>query len=57
MGPRHFSFNEAGDLLAVGLQEDFRVVVMARDVETGEVGDIVAALDLEGEITCVVFDE
>lgn len=57
LGPRHFSFSEAGDLVAVGLQSDQRVVVMRRDVKTGKVGDIVAAVDVEGDVTCVVFDE
>lgn len=57
LGPRQFSFSDAGDLLAVGLQEDRRVVVIARDVETGEVGEIVAGVDVGGEVTCVVFDE
>lgn len=57
MGPRQFAFNAAGDLVAVGLQTDGRVVVMRRDVATGEVGEVVAAVELEGEVTCVVFDE
>lgn len=57
MGPRQFAFNEAGDLVAVALQTDGRVAIMRRDVETGEVGEVVAAVELEGEVTCVVFDE
>lgn len=54
--PRHFSMNKAGDLLAVGLQNDDRVVFMTRDVATGKIGDIVAAVDLP-EVICLVWDE
>ncbi|TPX07321.1 uncharacterized protein E0L32_010743 [Thyridium curvatum] len=57
MVPRHFSMNKAGTLVAVGLQQDFRVVIMKRDVATGRLGDIVAQIKLDGEVTFVIFDE
>lgn len=57
MVPRHFSMNKAGTLVAVGLQQDFRVVIMKRDAATGRLGDIVAQIKLDGEVTFVIFDE
>ncbi|CAJ2513887.1 Uu.00g020060.m01.CDS01 [Anthostomella pinea] len=56
-GPRQFSINGGGDLIAVGLQGDGRVVVIGRDVATGLLKDYVAFADVEGEVTAVVFDE
>ncbi|KAI5868369.1 putative isomerase YbhE [Durotheca rogersii] len=56
-GPRHFSLNAAGDLAAVALQADGRVVVIARDVETGEFQDYVAHASVEGEVNAVIFRE
>lgn len=55
--PRQFSINKAGDLLAVGLQNDGRVVIISRDVTTGLLGDIVAAVDVAGQVVCVIWDE
>ena len=40
--PRGFSLNKDGSLLASALQDDNRVVIYERDVETGELGGIVA---------------
>lgn len=40
--PRGFSINKAGTLVASALQDDNRVVVYARDVKTGQLGDAVA---------------
>ncbi len=57
MVPRQFTINKAGTLLAAGLQRDSRVVVMKRDPATGQLGDIIANVTVEGELTCVVFDE
>ncbi|KAI9902782.1 hypothetical protein N3K66_002134 [Trichothecium roseum] len=53
--PRHFSYNDDASLVAVGLQSDGRVVVISRDVETGELGDFVAWADVEGEVSNVIF--
>ncbi|KPM35657.1 hypothetical protein AK830_g10916 [Neonectria ditissima] len=56
-GPRQFSMNKDGTLVAVGLQDDGRVVVMERNVETGKIGGLVAHADVEGEVTAVIFNE
>lgn len=55
--PRQFSLNRAGDLVAVGLQESQRVVVMERDTESGFFVRQVAEVGVEGAITCVVWDD
>lgn len=57
IGPRHFSLNKAGNLVAVGLQKDGRVVVIDRDTETGELKGFLASADVDGEVTCAIFDE
>jgi 6-phosphogluconolactonase (cycloisomerase 2 family) len=56
-GPRHFTTNKAGNLVAVGLQADSRVVVIERDVATGKLGKFLAAATVEGDVTTVIFDE
>ncbi|OTB06489.1 hypothetical protein M426DRAFT_20939 [Hypoxylon sp. CI-4A] len=56
-GPRHFSINADGNLVAVALQADGRVVLIERDVETGLLKDFVAYKDIEGELTAVIFSE
>ena len=40
--PRGFSLNKDGSLVASALQDDNRVVVYERDVETGKLGRVVA---------------
>lgn len=55
--PRHFSFNEATDLVAVIQQRDGRVVVIERDPESGLLGDFVANADVAGEVNAVIFNE
>lgn len=57
MVPRHFSINRSGDLLAVGLQGDGRVVLISRDVKTGLLEGFNASVPIDGDVTCVVFDE
>jgi 6-phosphogluconolactonase (cycloisomerase 2 family) len=44
--PRQFSINKTGDMVAVGLQNSCRVVVLARDVEQGILGQPLAAISL-----------
>ncbi|KAI1775086.1 putative isomerase YbhE [Hypoxylon cercidicola] len=56
-GPRHFSINADGSLLAVSLQADGRVVIIDRDVETGLLKDYVAYTNIEGEVTAAIFRE
>ena len=41
--PRHFSLNKAGTLVASALQDDNRIVIIERNVETGLLGKIVAS--------------
>jgi 6-phosphogluconolactonase (cycloisomerase 2 family) len=55
--PRQFSINKAGDLVAVGLQMDGRVVVIERNVADGAFGDFVASVDVAGQVTSVIWDE
>lgn len=53
--PRQFSISPDGSLVAVGLQNDGRVVVIGRDVETGLLTDFVASADVGGQPTSVIF--
>jgi 6-phosphogluconolactonase (cycloisomerase 2 family) len=55
--PRQFSINNKGDLVAVGLQMDGRVVVIQRNVDDGTLGDFVASVDVAGQVTSVIWDE
>ncbi|KAK1969471.1 putative isomerase YbhE [Colletotrichum sublineola] len=55
--PRQFSVNKAGDLVAVGLQSDSRVVMISRDATSGKLVDIIASSKVEGEVTAVIFGE
>ncbi|KAF6796462.1 extracellular aldonolactonase [Colletotrichum musicola] len=57
MIPRQFSINKAGDQVAVGLQQDGRVVVISRDVKTGLLKDFIANISIAGEVVCVIYDE
>ncbi|CRK35539.1 hypothetical protein BN1708_019812, partial [Verticillium longisporum] len=49
--PRHFSMNGNGSLVAVAVQQDGRVVILRRSVETGQLKEIIASIKLEGEVT------
>ncbi|TQS33395.1 hypothetical protein Golomagni_06262 [Golovinomyces magnicellulatus] len=55
--PRQFSVNKAGTRVAVGLQNDHRVVVIERDPKTGKLGKFVGYANVSGEASCVVFNE
>lgn len=55
--PRQFSVNKAGDMVAVGLQMDGRVVVIERNVNDGMLGDFVASVNVAGQVTSVIWDE
>jgi 6-phosphogluconolactonase (cycloisomerase 2 family) len=57
VNPRHFSLNKAGTLVGAGLQNDGRAVVIQRDPGSGLLGDIIADVDIEGEVNCFVWDE
>ena len=54
--PRQFSPNRAGNLVAVGLQLSGKVAIIARNVETGKMGEIEAEVEGLGEVTCVIWD-
>jgi 6-phosphogluconolactonase (cycloisomerase 2 family) len=61
--PRQFTINKAGDMIAVGLQKSCRVVVLCRDVVTGQIGRPLAHIPL-GDCTTsplgptmIVWDE
>lgn len=55
--PRQFAMNAAGDKLAVGLQYGSTVVVYNRDVQTGLLGTVAGAIHIDGQITCVRWDQ
>jgi 6-phosphogluconolactonase (cycloisomerase 2 family) len=55
--PRQFSVNKAGDMVAVGLQMDGRVVVIERNMADGTFGDFVASVNVAGQVTSVIWDE
>ena len=53
--PRHYSMNAPGTLVAVGLQYDQDVAILARDPSTGLIGEPVARISVGGNVTNVVF--
>ncbi|KAF4313294.1 hypothetical protein GTA08_BOTSDO00330 [Botryosphaeria dothidea] len=60
--PRHFALNKAGDLLAVGHQNNNTVVIWERNLETGKIvtaeeGGPVAIATLSGAVVCTIWDE
>lgn len=55
--PRMFAMNTAGDLVAVGLQSDGRVVIIKRDIGSGRLGEFVAAVEGLGGVNSIVWDE
>ncbi|KAF2208253.1 hypothetical protein CERZMDRAFT_91639 [Cercospora zeae-maydis SCOH1-5] len=55
--PRHFETNAAGNLVAVGLQNDQAVAILRRDVATGLIGEPVARFEIGGNVTTVLWDE
>jgi 6-phosphogluconolactonase (cycloisomerase 2 family) len=55
--PRHFAINKAGDLLAVALQDDNKLVVINRDPATGMLGDIIAEEKVPSQPNMIVWDE
>lgn len=57
--PRQFSINKAGDLLAVGHQTNFTVVIWKRDVDTGLIATDapVAQVTLNRAVVVAIWDE
>lgn len=44
ISPRHISFNKAGDMIAVSLYVSAKMVILARDVVTGVIGNAIASI-------------
>lgn len=57
MVPRQFSISNDGSIVAVGLQQNGRVVVIDRDVQTGVLTRYRAAVDVGHQPICVIFKE
>ncbi|CVL01362.1 uncharacterized protein FPRN_11637 [Fusarium proliferatum] len=60
--PRQFSFNKAGDRIAVGHQVNQTVVIWKRDVKSGKIiteqeGGKLAQVKLTGDVVATIWDE
>jgi len=55
--PRQFSINPSGTLVAVGNQLSANVALLSRNPATGMIGEPLARIPVDGNITCVVFDQ
>jgi 6-phosphogluconolactonase (cycloisomerase 2 family) len=60
--PRQFSFNKAGDKIAVGHQVNQTVIIWKRDVQTGKIisedkGGKLAEVALTGPVVATIWDE
>lgn len=60
--PRQFSINKAGDLLAIGHQDNKTVIVWKRDIASGMIvpeaeGGKVGQVTLAGAVVSTIFDE
>ncbi|KAJ3537515.1 hypothetical protein NM208_g6277 [Fusarium decemcellulare] len=60
--PRQFSFNKAGDKIAVGHQTNRTVVIWKRDVESGKIileaeGGKLGQVQLTGAVVATIWDE
>jgi 6-phosphogluconolactonase (cycloisomerase 2 family) len=55
--PRHFAFNKAGDLVAVPLQDSAQLAIILRDVQSGNLTEIVGLHKVPYRPTAVVWDE
>ncbi|EME38985.1 hypothetical protein DOTSEDRAFT_57285 [Dothistroma septosporum NZE10] len=54
---RQYETNAIGNLVAVGLQSSQAVAILARDVQTGLIGEPIARIEIGGNVTAVVWDE
>lgn len=57
MVARQFSISNDGSMVAVGLQQDGRVVIIDRDAQSGMLTKYRAAIDVGYQPTCVIFKE
>ncbi|KAJ4379660.1 hypothetical protein N0V86_004842 [Didymella sp. IMI 355093] len=55
--PRQFSLNRKGDKVAVGHQMNSTVVIWARDVRSGKIGEKLAETEVNGPAVFVGWDE
>ena len=55
--PRQYSMNAPGTLVAVGLQNTNLTRVLARNPNSGLIGEPVADIPANGNVVCVVWDE
>lgn len=63
--PRTFVINKAGDMVAIGGQTSANVAVVARDVQSGKLGELIATIPLgspgtvnnEDGLSAVIWDE
>jgi len=56
-GPRQFSFNKNGSMVAVGLQNDGEVAILRRNAETGAIGDEIARIGGIASVAVVIWDD
>ncbi|KAM0133222.1 hypothetical protein ACHAO1_006320 [Botrytis cinerea] len=57
VNPRHFSFNRKGNMVAVALVGDHRVVIIQRDTMDGTLGKVLTHVEGISEAMCVIWDE
>lgn len=55
--PRHFSLSKDGSLVLTALQDDGRVALIKRDVQTGKLTEFIGAVHLGGLPTSAKFKE
>jgi 6-phosphogluconolactonase (cycloisomerase 2 family) len=55
--PRNFVINNRVNRVAVDLQTQHRVAVMERYIDSGEIGEVIANITIEGGSNCLVWDE
>ncbi|KAK0111694.1 hypothetical protein ONS95_002038 [Cadophora gregata] len=55
--PRQFSLNKKGNLLAVGHQNNFTVIVWERDLESGKILGQRASIKLSTAVVATIWDE
>lgn len=53
--PRFFDISSGGDEVAVALQDDHRVAILKRDVETGLIGSELASTAVPDRPTCILW--
>ncbi|KAF1810928.1 3-carboxy-cis,cis-mucoante lactonizing enzyme [Eremomyces bilateralis CBS 781.70] len=57
VSPRHMAFNKDGTILAVANQKSGRVMFWNRNLETGDLVQVIAWASVPGELSSVVWDE